>query len=138
MKAHSTEMRKRVIELSEEGKHPQEHIAEIMGASSRWIRRVLRRWRETGSVEPAPHAGGPPPKITSPVQQQIREFLTDKPDATLAEITEACGLSISPSGLCEALQRMGLPRKKKVLHADERDRPDVQKKRRSWNVRNAN
>ena len=31
-----------------------------------------------------------------------------------------------------ALRRLGLTRKKKTLHADEQDRPDVQKKRRSF------
>ena len=30
------------------------------------------------------------------------------------------------------MRRLGLTRKKKTLHADERDRPDVQKKRRSF------
>lgn len=135
MKAHSTEMRERVIELSQEGKYSQELIAEILGASSRWIRRVLRRWQETGSSERAPHAGGPPPKVTPPVQEQIRKFLADKPDATLKEIRKGCGLSISLPGLCQALQRMGLGRKKKVTHASERNRPDVQKKRRSWKRR---
>ena len=110
MKAHSTEMRERVIELIQKGTHSQEHIAEILGASSRWIRRFLRRWRETGSSEPAPHAGWPPAKVTPPVQKQIRKFVADKPDATLEEIRKGCGLSISLSGLCEALQRMGLVR----------------------------
>lgn len=132
MKAHSLEMRKRVIELANEGKYSQEHIAEILGASSRWIRRVLRRWRETGSAELLPHAGGPPPKVTRQVQEQLREFAAEYPDATLEEFRQGCGLSVSLVAICRALQRLGLRRKKKVTQATEQDRPDVQAKRRTW------
>lgn len=39
---------------------------------------------------------------------------------------------MQPTTLWRALRRLGLTRKKRTLHADERDRPDVRQERRSF------
>ena len=41
-------------------------------------------------------------------------------------------ISLQPDDPVARLRRRRLTRKKKILHAAERDRPDVQKKRRSF------
>lgn len=135
MEAHSIETRRNVIRAIEEGDLTQEEIADRFQVSSRWVRGFYRRWRETGQMEPLPHGGGFPPKITAEVDQQLREFIQQHSDATLAEIRTGCHLTVSLSAICQALKRLGLGRKKKVLHASEQDRPDVQHKRRVWKHR---
>ena len=132
MEAHSMEIRKRVIRAIEEGELTQEEIAEQLGVSSRWVRWLYQRWLKTGKMEPLPHGGGFPAKITPEVDRQLREYLKEHPDATLAEIRTDCGLSVSLSAICQALQRLGLGRKKKVVFASERERPEVQAKRLTW------
>ena len=132
MEAHSMEIRKCVIRAIEAGELTEEEIAEQFGVSSRWIRGLYQRWQKTGTMEPLPHGGGFPAKITPAVDQQLREYLTEHPDATLAELRRSCGLSVSLSAICQALQRLGLRRKKKVVFASERERPDVQAKRLTW------
>lgn len=135
MEAHSMETRRGVIRAIEEGDLTQEEIADRFGVSSRWVRGFYRRWCETGQMEPLPHRGGFPPKITPEVDQQLRDYIQQHSDATLAETQAGCGLAVSLSAICQALKRLGLGRKKKVMHASEQDRPDVQKKRRIWRHR---
>jgi transposase len=64
--------------------------------------------------------------------QRLAELIRKQPDATLEQLREQGGFRCSLTTLWRALRRLGLTRKKKTLHADERDRPDVQKKRRSF------
>ncbi|MCA8997151.1 MAG: hypothetical protein KDA80_09195, partial [Planctomycetaceae bacterium] len=67
--------------------------------------------------------------------EQLCEFITQHPDATLKEIREGCQLPVSLTAISHALRRLGFTRKKKVTHATERDRPDVQARRRNWQRR---
>ena len=55
-----------------------------------------------------------------------------QPDATLEQLKQRGGFTCSLKTLWYALDGLGLTRKKKSLHASQRDRPDVQKKRRSF------
>jgi transposase len=43
----------------------------------------VRRFRETGSVEPSPHGGGEPRKLTARGEKALRALLTEYPDATI-------------------------------------------------------
>jgi transposase len=52
-----------------------------------------------------------------------------QPDATLEQLKQQGGSSCSLKTLWYALDRLGLTRKKKSLHAEPRDRPDVRAKR---------
>lgn len=134
---HSMETRQNVLRAILAGKLTQEEIAEQFGVCVRWVRLLYQRWRTTGRIEPLPHGGGFRPKITREVEQKMREFLQRCPDATLDEIRTACGISVSLAAICKRLKRMGLTRKKKSVHATERDRPDVQEKRRKWRLKTA-
>lgn len=137
MAAHSMETRKNVLRALLKGELTQDEIAEQFGVCVRWVRLLYHRWMTTGRIEPSPHGGGFPPKITAEKEQQIRAFLQQCPDATLEEIRTACGLSVSLAAICKALKRMGLPRKKKDTHASEQDQPEVQEKRRKWKFKTA-
>lgn len=59
------------------------------GVGRATVNRVLRLARETGSVEPAPHAGGVPRRVTEADQRVLEEFLRVRPDATLDELRDA-------------------------------------------------
>ena len=53
-------------------------------------------------------------------------------DDTLDELRQRGGFDCSLTTIWRALRRRGLTRKKKSMHADDRDRPDVKRKRRSF------
>lgn len=135
MRAISMEIRERVMQAVDEGVLTQKQIGHLFGVTVRWVRKLIQRRRETGSIESSPHAGGPKPVFTPEVDEQLKAFVAQHPDATLQEIKLGCGLSVSLAAICKALKRLRLTRKKKVTHASEQDRPDVQADRRRWKRR---
>jgi len=54
------------------------------------------------------------------------------PDATLETLRQKMGVSGSRMIICRALQKLGLPLKKKTPHASERDTPEVREERREF------
>jgi transposase len=65
-------------------------------------------------------------------QDRLRQLIREQPDATLKQLREDGGFACSLTTLWRSLRRQNLTRKKKTRHASERDRPDVQTKRRSF------
>lgn len=130
MKAYSNDFRERVVNQVRQGEMTQQELADLSLVSLSWVQKLWRRFRETGSVAPD-RIGRPPGTGTIPLDR-LWAFVCEHPDATLSEMKQGCGLRESLAGIWKALKRLGLSRKKKVLHASEQDRPDVQKKRRQW------
>ena len=130
MKPYSMDLREGILRQLKHGKLTQEEIAEVFGVSESSVQRLARRYRDTGTVAPD-RIGRPVGTGTIPLAQ-LNDFVAEHPDATLKEIKQGCHRKESLVGIWKALRRLGLSRKKKVLHASEQDRPDVQKKRRQW------
>ena len=59
-------------------------------------------------------------------------LVEETPDATLEALRQKMGVSGSRMIICRALQKLGLPLKKKSPHASERDTPEVQEERREF------
>jgi transposase len=59
-------------------------------------------------------------------------LLGKKPDATLEELRQRLGVDCSTMAIVRALKKLKITRKKKVLHAQERDTPEGQQKRREF------
>src|SRR5882672_8513149 len=129
MSAYSTDLRERILSAVERRKGSLRELADLFLVSLSTIVRLLRRHRVSGSLLPKPHAGGPCPLLDADAEQRLRDLVREQPDATLAELQERLGIPCSLSTLCRALQRLGLSRKKKSLHADEQATPAVQAKR---------
>jgi transposase len=87
-------------------------VAEQFGCSESWVRRLIQRRREMGSLEPFKHTLPDQRAYDDADEQRIRELIREKPDATLAEVA---ALMAKPVHLCtvsRTLDRLGLPRKK--------------------------
>lgn len=132
MTPYSQDLRQRIIETVQNGGATVQQIAERFLVSVSFVTRLLQLHRTTGSVEPRPHGGGHPAVLTPEDLQRLREFIREQPDATLEECRRHLGSSCSLATICRALTRLGLPRKKKVPRAAERDRPDVRERRREF------
>jgi transposase len=132
MGTYSKDLRERVAAAVDHGEGSQREIARRFRVSLTFVFRLLRRRRDAGTLDPKPHGGGPPRALDSDQLQRLAELIRKQPDATLEQLREQGGFRCSLTTLWRALRRLGLTRKKKTLHADERDRPDVQKKRRSF------
>lgn len=129
MRAYSPDLRERIVSAVDRGKGSLRELADLFLVNLSTIVRLLRHYRASGSVLPKPHTGGLCPLLDDAACQRLRDLVRDQPDATLAELQERLGNPCSLSTLCRTLQRLGLRRKKKTLHADEQDTPAVQAKR---------
>ena len=61
MKPYSMDLRERVVAACDEGGATRERIAARFSVSVSWIRDLMRRRRETGSIAPRPRGGGRAP-----------------------------------------------------------------------------
>lgn len=109
--AYSMDFRIAVAAAYDAGDSPAE-IAEQFECSEAWVRRLIQRRRELGTLEPLQPRRPDQRTYDDADEEKIRQLIKEKPDATLAEVAEAIG---KPAHLCtvsRALERLGLPRKK--------------------------
>jgi transposase len=113
--AYSMDYRKAVARAYDGcGSSPE--VAEAFGCSASWVRRLIRRRRLTGSLEPLPRRRPDARVIREAEDEQLRTLIRQKPDMTLAELAAA----LAPSGrgapsvptVWRATQRLELPPKK--------------------------
>jgi transposase len=132
MPVYSQDLRQRVLDTVERREGSLRQIARRFLVSLSFVTRSLRHHRDTGSLEPKPHAGGRPAALGPEDLDRLCELIRAQPDATLEELRQRLGASCSLMAIARALRKLGLARKKKVLHATERDSPEVQQKRRDF------
>lgn len=132
MSAYSHDLRQRVLDAVERGEGSLRQIARRFVVSLSFVVRLLQLQRRTGSIAPKPHRGGHPPALSPEDLERLRELVRQQPDATLEELQKRLGVACSTAAICRALEKLGLPRKKKVPRASDQDRPDVQEQRRRF------
>jgi transposase len=135
MRPYSTDLRERVAAAVDHREGSQRQIARRFRVSLSFVVRLLQRRRDAETLEPKPHGGGPPPVLGPDDHRRLDALIEAQPDATLEQLRQRGGFTCSLKTLWLALRQRGLTLKKKSLHADERDRPDVQTKRRSFRRR---
>lgn len=129
MNAHSMDLRERVAAAIDRKEGSQREIARRFAVNLSFVERLLKHRRETGSLEPTKHHAHRPYALDAADRVRLRELVEEHPDATLQEYVAMGRFHCNPATLWRTLRRMGLTRKRKTLHAAERDRPDVKAKR---------
>jgi len=109
-KAYSMDLRERILVACESGQGAAE-VAQRYAVSESFIEKLKRRYRESGSLAPKPHAGGRQPLLAA-YEAAIRAQFQEQPDTTLAELREILGVKVQLSTLWYYLQRLGLTFKK--------------------------
>jgi transposase len=132
MKPLSQDLRERIIAAVDHHEGSRREIARRFRVDVSCITRLLQLRRQTGSLQPRPHGGGKPPALGKDGLERLRDLVRQRPDATLEELRQRLNPSGSIMIVWRGLERLGITRKKKTRHADERDRPDVQRKRRRF------
>jgi transposase len=112
MRPYSMDLRERVIAACDAGDATREQVAVRFSVSARWVRDLLRRRREAGSIAPKPRGGGRPPAFDGEAAERLRAAVAAEPDATLAELAGAAGVACAPSAVHGTLKRLGITRKK--------------------------
>ena len=132
MSPYSRDLRTRIIDTVERGDGSLRQIARRFLVSLSFVTRLLQHYRTTGSLEPKPHGGGRRPALGPAQLKRLKALIKKTPDATLEELRQALGVDCSTMAIVRALKKLKITRKKKVLHAQERDSPEVQQKRRDF------
>lgn len=117
MKAYSLDLRERVVRAYEEGKGSIKQIAAMFNVGETFVKKMLRQKRETGSVNPLPHGGGNKSKLGNKEDRLLQKEIKLQSDVSLSELQEhlllKANLDVSLTTIHRALERLGLPRKKK-------------------------
>jgi transposase len=132
MKPLSNDLRQRILDAVDNREGSRRKLAARFKVNVSTITRLLQLRRQTGSSEPRPHGGGVAPTLDQDDLERLRGLVEEAPDATLEALGQRLGISGRRMIVCRALQKLGLPLKKKSPHAAERDTPEVQQKRRSF------
>jgi transposase len=132
MQPLSNDLRKRILAAVDNKEGSRRKLAARFKVNTSTITKLLRLRRQTGSYEPRPHRGGVAPTLDGDALERLRRLVEETPDATLEALRQEMGVSGSRMIICRALQKLGLPLKKKSPHAAERDSPEVQEERREF------
>jgi transposase len=132
MKPLSNDLRQRILDAVDRREGSRRQLAARFSVNLSTITRLLQLRRQTGSFEPRPHAGGAEPTLDREGLERLRKLVEETPDATLEQLKQGLGISGSIMIVWRGLEKLGITRKKKTLHATERDRLDVQEQRSSF------
>lgn len=112
MEIPSADTRRRALAAYEQGGKTQLEIAAIFGVTLRTFQRWLRVWRTEGRDSPG-HSPGRPAVFVGPAAERLRRQVARRPDATLHELAEQLGNIAGYVTVHRALDRLGLPYKKR-------------------------
>jgi transposase len=132
MQPLSNDLRERILKAIDNREGSRRKLAARFCVNPSTITRLLQLRRQTGSFDPRPHAGGVTPTLDHDALQRLRKLVEEAPDATLETLRQKMGVTGSIMIICRALQKLGLPLKKKSKHGSERDTPEVRRKRREF------
>jgi transposase len=128
----SNDLRERILHAVDNREGSRRELAARFGVHTSTITRLLQLRRQTGSFDPRPHGGGTAPTLDQDDLDRLRGLVEEDPDATLEALRQRLGVDGSIMIIWRALRKLDITVKKKSRKAAERDRPEVQKKRRSF------
>jgi transposase len=108
MKAYSMDLRQRVLAACDKNE-PTLVVADRFNVSPAWVRRLKQHRRERGDIIPRKGGGSRGFKID---RQQLSQLIREQPDATLAELRERLGVSVTLWSICRALKQLRYSYKK--------------------------
>ena len=88
-------------------------VAGQFRCSESWVRRLIQRRRETGSLEPLPVKLPDNNKLDEKDLEELRQLIQQSPDMTLGELAEALSKKVSVPTVWRATQNLDLPLKKR-------------------------
>jgi transposase len=113
----SVDLRQRILKAYEAKEGSQRQLAARFKVSLSFIRDLMRHHRETGTVQPKPHAGGAVAKLRKEHFPLIESLVKAQPDALLIELCERfaqqTGVQVSVSTMQRAVGQLKLSVKKK-------------------------
>lgn len=118
MKAYSLDLRQKILDTYLQGGISQRQLAKRFCVTLSFIEKLLKQYRETGSIAPKVRTQQTPPKLNSQQFNVLQEIVEAKNDATLkeirAELAQKTGITIGISTVDRMLQKMEISLKKNI------------------------
>lgn len=117
MKAYSIDLRQKIVEAynNQEGSYRQ--LAQRFSVSFSFVKRLLKRYKDTGTIEPKPHGGGQRSQVKPQQLEIVRQLVEEDNDAILEELRcsfyQKTQLRVSRATMGRIVQKLNLTRKKK-------------------------
>ncbi len=116
---YSIDLRQRVINAYEAKEGSQRQIAQRFQVSHSFVKKLIYRYRQTGTVEPKSHGGGAIAVIKKSELKQIEQLVNEQPDVLLRELCERWeakkGIKVSISTMHRRLEKLKLTTKKNSI-----------------------
>ena len=138
MKPLSLDLRRRIVRAYERGEGTQAQIAQRFEVGRATVERLVRLQRETGALDPKPHAGGAQPRITEADRESLIETFEREPDLRqedLADRLTAEGRPVSRATVGRALPSASHHAKKKSMTPEQQLTDEVQAERTAFTER---
>ena len=78
------------------------------------VQNIIERWRDDGTVKPRHRQAGRKPAFSRQERRRLDQYVEAHPDATLAELRDHSGKSVSLVCLHRTLRQLGFTRKKNL------------------------
>ena len=125
MKAYSLDLRRKILDTYKTGGISQRQLAKRFCVTLGFIEKLLKQYRETGSIAPKIRTKQTPPKLNEQQLNVLFEIVEAHNDATLKEIREQlqekAGITIGISTVDRMLQKMEISLKKNIICLRKRD-----------------
>jgi len=116
MKPISTDLRKRIVDVYEEGQVSYAKVAERFRISEGSVKNFVKQWRATGRLDPKPATNGKIFLIDATGEDVLRGLIQGKTDMSQMELreqfAEKTGCMVSQPTICRTLHRLKVTRKK--------------------------
>jgi transposase len=126
MRAYSIDLREKIVKLYEEGKVSQRQLAKQFDVALSFVEKIIKQYRQTGSVEPKKRTEQTPTKLNHEQLKVLEKLVEENNDATLDELSqmlkEHTGVLISRVTVDRMLKKLNITFKKNIASNRKRER----------------
>jgi putative transposase len=125
MQPYSLEFRQRIIDTYAEENTSQRKLAQRFRVAPSFGQKILKQYRETGSIEPKQRLEQTPTKLNSAQLDILKKIVAANNDATLAErcdlLLQETNIPVGVSTMFRILEKQDLTLKKNTSSKRERN-----------------
>jgi transposase len=116
MKAYSLDLRQKIVDAYAEGNSSQRQLAKQFRVALSFVEKLLKQYRETGSIAPKKRVNQTPTKLNNEQLKVLEQLVEETNDATLEELRDLLeqktGVRIGRSTVDRMLRKLDLTVKK--------------------------
>ncbi len=117
MRAYSLDFRQKIIDVYENEAISQRGLAKRFGVAKSFIQKLLKQYRETGSLAPKQRVQQTSTKLNDEQIEVLRQLVEEKHDATLEELSASLAaktnVKVSRSTIDRMLTKLDITVKKR-------------------------